>query len=33
MMTATVTKTDTYDAVVIGGGPNGLICAAYRAKA
>jgi phytoene dehydrogenase-like protein len=32
-MTATVTRTDTYDAVVIGGGPNGLICAAYLAKA
>ncbi len=32
-MTATVTKTDTYDAVVIGGGPNGLICGAYLAKA
>lgn len=28
-MTAAV----SYDAVVIGGGPNGLICAAYLAKA
>ena len=24
---------DTYDAIVIGGGPNGLLCAAYLAKA
>jgi phytoene dehydrogenase-like protein len=32
-MTATATRTDTYDAVVVGGGPNGLICAAYLAKA
>ncbi len=32
-MTATGTSTDTFDAVVIGGGPNGLICAAYLAKA
>ncbi|MCZ7631414.1 MAG: NAD(P)-binding protein [Microthrixaceae bacterium] len=32
-MTATVTRSDTYDAVVIGGGPNGLICGAYLAKA
>lgn len=32
-MTATVTKTDTYDAIVIGGGPNGLICGSYLAKA
>ncbi len=24
---------DTYDAIVLGGGPNGLICAAYLAKA
>lgn len=32
-MTATVTKSDTYDAVVVGGGPNGLICGAYLAKA
>jgi len=33
MSLAAVTKTDTYDAVVIGGGPNGLICGAYLAKA
>lgn len=32
-MSATATKTDTYDAVVVGGGPNGLICGAYLAKA
>lgn len=27
------TKTSNYDAVVLGGGPNGLICGAYLAKA
>ena len=35
-MTATtgqVTTTRTYDAIVLGGGPNGLICASYLAKA
>jgi len=32
MMTA-VTKTDKYDAIVVGGGPNGLICGSYLAKA
>ncbi len=33
MSTTTVTRADTYDAVVVGGGPNGLICGAYLAKA
>ena len=28
-----MTAAATYDAIVIGGGPNGLICAAYLAKA
>lgn len=28
-----VTSTDSYDAVVLGGGPNGLICGAYLARA
>lgn len=32
-MSATPTKSDSYDAVVVGAGPNGLICAAYLAKA
>ena len=32
-MSTTPTKADSYDAIVVGGGPNGLICAAYLAKA
>ena len=28
-----MSTTGTYDAIVIGGGPNGLLCAAYLAKA
>lgn len=28
-----VTASDSYDAIVLGGGPNGLICGAYLAKA
>lgn len=30
---AIMTTAGTYDAIVIGGGPNGLLCAAYLAKA
>ncbi len=33
MKTAGKTKSDSYDAIVIGGGHNGLVCAAYLAKA
>lgn len=32
-MPAAGTKTDDYDVIVLGGGPNGLICGAYLAKA
>ena len=26
-------KTNSYDAIIVGGGHNGLVCAAYLAKA